>query len=61
MEGIEGGGHGVDGGGVDVVGEDDGAGGCVFDDVAGDMVGFADFPVLGIDGPEDDAEAVFFV
>ena len=61
MEGIEGGGHGVDGGGVDVVGEDDGAGGCVFDDVAGDMVGLADFPVLGIDRPEDDAEAVFVV
>ena len=43
------------------MGEDDGAGGGVFDDVAGDMVGFADFPIEGIDRPEDDAETVFVV
>jgi hypothetical protein len=61
LEGIEGGGHGVDGGRVDVVGEDDRAGRGIFDDVARKMFGFADFPVLGIDRPEDDAEAVFVV
>jgi hypothetical protein len=46
---------------VDVVGEDDGAGRGIFDDMARNMFGFADFPVLGIDRPEDDAEAVFVV
>ncbi len=46
---------------MDVVGEDDRAGSGIFDDVAGDMIGFADFPILGIDRPEDDAETVFVV
>jgi len=43
------------------VGEDDGSWGGVFDNVVGDVVGITDFPIEGIDRPEDDAEPVFLI